>query len=134
MSEFLAIEMVLDRPCTNCGYDTTLLIRGRKTHRVSLFCPGCSAATANPNVAYLSKFEADADEPVTDGGLERPPTQGFVEEDEAGQYVVCAGVDDRARLCRGRMRLDEADSNQTRWVWACPECDERLIQVREGQR
>ena len=77
---------------------------------------------------------ADGEEPTVcpDGGLELPPTQGFVEEDEAGQYVVCAGLDDRARLCRGRMRLDEADSDAEQWTWRCPDCGETLIHVRRA--
>lgn len=77
----------------------------------------------------------DLDEPPlrADGGTERPPTQGFVRADEQGQYVVCAGVDDRLRPCRGRMRLDERASDETRWVWTCPDCDERLIQARGGR-
>jgi predicted RNA-binding Zn-ribbon protein involved in translation (DUF1610 family) len=69
-----------------------------------------------------------------DGGLKRPPTQGFVEDDEAGQYVVCAGVDARMRSCGGRMRLDEADSDAEQWTWRCPDCGEALIQVRRANR
>jgi hypothetical protein len=79
---------------------------------------------------------ADLEEPplVADGGPECPRTQGWIRADEAGQYVVCAGVDGRSRPCGGRMRLDETASDETRWVWTCPDCDERLIQGQEGRR
>lgn len=78
----------------------------------------------------------DLDEPAlrVDGGTTRPPTQGFVRADEAGQYVVCAGVEARGRPCGGRLRLDERASDERRWVWRCPECDEELIQARGGRR
>lgn len=88
--------------------------------------PDVEAAMEHPRVLV---------EPLrADGGIERPPTQGFVREDEAGQYVVCAGLTERGRPCRARMRLDETASTETRWVWTCPDCEERLIQARGGRR
>jgi hypothetical protein len=108
---------------TNAGSKTFLRRLRNKLRRLT--------SGSEPDVV-----DADRDEPPlrADGGLKRPPTQGWIREDEAGPYVVCASVDARMRSCGGRMRLDEADSNETRWVWVCPDCDERLIQAREGRR
>jgi hypothetical protein len=88
-------------------------------------------------VVYEDVDDHDAvEEPAlrADGGFEAPATQGWVREDETGQYVVCAGVDERGQSCDGRMRLDERAIDEGRWVWVCPDCEEALIQVRRGGR
>jgi len=109
--------------------------RERNLHAIA---PGTHVATVLVDLdawEYDVVYEVLEESPLrADGGLECPRTQGWIREDEAGQYVVCAGVDERLRPCRGRMRLDEAASDETRWVWTCPDCDERLIQGQEGRR